>query len=645
MPSTKTIRRRAANRKAAGDVVDDDLYEDLDLNVEEDIAPLSRSKKPQQNIEEDIVFDRKTKTNNKRRLAGADNDDDDMDDDEAAYKSQLLAVHPRDAHHDAREGVRGAFLGKKPVGKKGMSKRDAELFDDDDDDDDLDEGVLAAQMSRQDRKRLAEEDYDIGLPEGLSGNVLPEEPEDDDNEDDNNNQEDVINMQVNSVASRFAALSSSERLKMISKQSPEVAKLMEELEKNLADLKDVFGPLRSALFERKKSLQTAGDSMLLEFLETKVQLMLSYCVHILFYLLLKVEGAKVEGHPVLKRLVEIRVYLEKLHPVELRLQHSINRLLSGVSSSAAEQQGARLTKVRNLLENDEAAKSGKYVAKKTAPVIDDLRQRRRAEALADEMKAMEKEEERTMQRKRMTRSETAKFTGALDQVALDSNMQEEEDQYLANASSFLGSNTAAAFDDDDDNNNNNNTNSSSLIERLRARKQQAQKLQQDSAASNLISGNNNKQNQKELKKRLRAARENDEENIVGSKSGDVYDDPDVYNNDDEDEDDDVLDFDELEQEQEEREAQQRAEKRHRAENPYEEPTADRREVDQDITKHRGLTKARPKDRKNPRANQRRKFNVGLRAAKAQNKRVADGAERETGSAPLKTHVVHSTKFQ
>lgn len=672
MPTNKTIRRRTATRKAAGDVVDDDLFEDLDLDIGEDsaVAPLQRSnknKKEQKTLEEDIVFDRRNRgggaaaaaaVSRARKIgagAGGDDEDPDADDaddgDDRVFRNQILAVHPREAHHGAKEGMRGAF-GKKPLGKSAMGKRHADLFgggDDDnvDDDEDLDESAIAAQMSRHERGRLAEEDYTIGLPEGLSGSVLPDDAPtavDAFASAGGNQQDRAIAMQVNSVASQFAALSASDRLRMITQQSPEVAKLMEELEKNLADLRDVFAPLRSALFERKKASQAAGDSMLLEFLETKVQLMLSYCVHILFYLLLKVEGAKVEGHPVLKRLVELRVYLEKLHPVELRLQHSISRLLSGNASQLSE--GARLKKVRAVSERDEAGKSGKYVARKTAPVIDDLRQRRRAEKLADEMRSIEKEEERTMQRKRMTRADAAKFSGSLDQVPLNTNMQEEEDQYLANASSFLGG--AHDGDDDDDNDDeqlNGAGSGKSLIERLRARKQQASAAASAAAAANdgfdrLVNGKNNKKNQKELKKRLRAEREEDEDEMNFGE-GDDFDGED--GNDDGD-DEDVPDFDELEQEQDEREAQQRATKKYRAENPYKEPTSDRREVDERITKHRGVTKARPKDRKNPRANQRRKFNIGLRVAKAQSKKITDGANRETGSAPLKTHVVHSTKY-
>ena len=55
--------------------------------------------------------------------------------------------------------------------------------------------------------------------------------------------------------------------------------------------------------------------------------MLSYCVNIVFYLLLKAEGRPVRDHPVVLRLVEIRTYLEKLRPVDRKLRYQIDKLV------------------------------------------------------------------------------------------------------------------------------------------------------------------------------------------------------------------------------------------------------------------------------------------------------------------------------
>jgi Sas10/Utp3/C1D family len=47
----------------------------------------------------------------------------------------------------------------------------------------------------------------------------------------------------------------------------------------------------------------------LSYLEAKHLLLLSYCIHIVFYVLLKAEGAPVRDHPVIGRLLQLRTYL------------------------------------------------------------------------------------------------------------------------------------------------------------------------------------------------------------------------------------------------------------------------------------------------------------------------------------------------
>jgi len=48
------------------------------------------------------------------------------------------------------------------------------------------------------------------------------------------------------------------------------------------------------------------------YLEAKNHLLLGYCQDIVYYLLRKAKGLSVEGHPVVRSLVEIRLFLEKV---------------------------------------------------------------------------------------------------------------------------------------------------------------------------------------------------------------------------------------------------------------------------------------------------------------------------------------------
>ena len=64
------------------------------------------------------------------------------------------------------------------------------------------------------------------------------------------------------------------------------------------------------------------------YLETKNLLLLHYCLHLVFYLLLKAEGNSVRQHPVITRLVEIKAFLEKIRPIDKKLRYQMEKLLT-----------------------------------------------------------------------------------------------------------------------------------------------------------------------------------------------------------------------------------------------------------------------------------------------------------------------------
>lgn len=50
----------------------------------------------------------------------------------------------------------------------------------------------------------------------------------------------------------------------------------------------------------------------MSYLEVKHLLLLNYCQSLVYYLLRKAKGFSIEGHPVVRSLVEIRLFLEKV---------------------------------------------------------------------------------------------------------------------------------------------------------------------------------------------------------------------------------------------------------------------------------------------------------------------------------------------
>ena len=108
----------------------------------------------------------------------------------------------------------------------------------------------------------------------------------------------------------------------VASDAPELIALTKELTKTLDEITQSVEPVIAAA--RAGELATAEG---ISYLDAKHLLMLSYCINIVFYLLLKSEGRSVRDHPVVLRLVEIRAYLEKLRPIDKKLKYQIDKLL------------------------------------------------------------------------------------------------------------------------------------------------------------------------------------------------------------------------------------------------------------------------------------------------------------------------------
>lgn len=148
------------------------------------------------------------------------------------------------------------------------------------------------------------------------------------------------------LAKDLKSMSKSQRMAIISSESPELTGLYGDLQDKLEELHAKIMPCATALGEHLTAVRGGGDEPnsrendLVGYLQVKQQLLLSYCTNIMFYLLLKVEGKSVKNHPVMKQLLELRYAMDKMRSMDNKLKPQIDRLVKLGASGASDGVGS-----------------------------------------------------------------------------------------------------------------------------------------------------------------------------------------------------------------------------------------------------------------------------------------------------------------
>lgn len=124
--------------------------------------------------------------------------------------------------------------------------------------------------------------------------------------------------------------SEEDRLK---KEAPQLASVLREMKAGLDTVTSKVQALTAKV--KADNLPTAEG---ISYLEAKHLLLINYCQSLVYYLLLKAKGFSIEGHPVVQSLVEIRLFLEKIRPIDKKLQYQIQKL-TRVNATTTEQVG------------------------------------------------------------------------------------------------------------------------------------------------------------------------------------------------------------------------------------------------------------------------------------------------------------------
>ena len=130
-------------------------------------------------------------------------------------------------------------------------------------------------------------------------------------------------------------LSKDQKLSILASESPELIPLIKELKERVFELKQIILPIKLLLKEFKSDI--AEKDELVAYIEVKYQLMLAYCMNVVFYLAMKCEGLSVKSHPVMKQLLELRYAIEKIKPLDGKLKYQIDRLINISNSKSGDQ--------------------------------------------------------------------------------------------------------------------------------------------------------------------------------------------------------------------------------------------------------------------------------------------------------------------
>ncbi|KAL2893073.1 Neuroguidin [Bienertia sinuspersici] len=115
----------------------------------------------------------------------------------------------------------------------------------------------------------------------------------------------------------------------IRKEVPQLIAVLKEMKEGLDTVTSKVQALTAKV--KAKQYPTADG---VSYLEAKHLLLINYCQSLVYYLLRKAKGLSIEGHPVVRSLVETRIFLEKIRPIDKKCGYRIERLLTAASTDA-----------------------------------------------------------------------------------------------------------------------------------------------------------------------------------------------------------------------------------------------------------------------------------------------------------------------
>ncbi|KAK7282908.1 hypothetical protein RIF29_12023 [Crotalaria pallida] len=106
------------------------------------------------------------------------------------------------------------------------------------------------------------------------------------------------------------------------REAPQLASLLNEMKEGLDTVRRKIQSLTAKV---KEGQYPTADGF--SYLEAKNLLLLNYCQSLVYYLLRKAKGFSIEEHPVVRSIIEIRLFLEKIRPIDKKQQYQVQKLM------------------------------------------------------------------------------------------------------------------------------------------------------------------------------------------------------------------------------------------------------------------------------------------------------------------------------
>lgn len=118
---------------------------------------------------------------------------------------------------------------------------------------------------------------------------------------------------------------------IISRDTPKLVAVLKEMKDGLEVVKGKVQLLTEMV---KENQYPTVDGI--SYLEAKHLLLFGYCQNIVYYLLRKAKGMAISGHPLVQSLVEIRLFLEKIRPIDKKVEYEVKKLMKVATTIEAD---------------------------------------------------------------------------------------------------------------------------------------------------------------------------------------------------------------------------------------------------------------------------------------------------------------------